>query len=108
MPGKVRYSGFLIPPLAKAAVNSALKKDGDQGVYGDLSGGLKDLETDSHVHIRGGFLYFLVSVSPDSGAGHGFSFKINKVTWRLKEDDTVYENVLEEEDDVDEGDGYDD
>ena len=91
---KTRCSGFLFPPFAKMAVNSALKKSGDRGVYGDLSGGLKELEKDSIIYIRGGFLSYQVSISPDSGAGHGFDLKVGKLSWRIKEDDLVYENVI--------------
>ena len=94
---KVRYSGFLIPPLAAWAVNRALKKQGDRGVYGDLSGGLKELAKDSFIRITGGLFHYTVDISPDSGEGHGFNFKVNKITRRIKDDDIVYENVIQEE-----------
>ena len=59
-------------------VDNSLKNYGNFKQYGDLSGGLSSLKDEYLTEILDQESYYVVSVTPDSMAGHDFRFKIDK------------------------------
>jgi len=59
-------------------LDKALKEQGDLGVYGDLSCGVEELLKDSYISITDNEEFYGIAVSPKSGAGHDFSFDVDR------------------------------
>lgn len=70
---------------AIAIADSSLKKNGNFGVYGNLTAGLYELLRQNHVWIEDRETYYLLSTSPDSGTGHDFSMAIDKNSLQISE-----------------------
>ncbi len=70
---------------AVAFVDDALKKNGDLGVYGDLSAGLEELSKDHEIVILSHDDHYVVRIVPDSRAGHEFHFKVSKSSGEIRD-----------------------
>ena len=59
-------------------IDEVLKKQGNLSAYGDLSVGLEVLKNDMEINIEEKEGFYNVELVPISGAGHDFSFSIDK------------------------------
>lgn len=58
-------------------IDGVLKKQGNLGVYGDLSAGLDALQREMVIEIQEEKGFYHISIYPLSGGGHDFSFSID-------------------------------
>ncbi len=59
-------------------LDRSLKLYGDLKVYGNLSDGIEALSLESIIHIEELSEKYQVIISPKSGAGHDFTFQVDK------------------------------
>lgn len=60
-------------------LDEALKKNGDFGVYGDISEGLAELLMYMYLSVEHRENQLIVTAAPLSGEGHDLSFRVNLI-----------------------------
>jgi len=74
----------LVPPDDIARIDAAIRKHGDFGVYGNITGGLTSLLAHSSISMARAPGRYAVSVEPRSGEGHKLSFTVVLATGALE------------------------
>jgi hypothetical protein len=75
--------GMWLPPDEVARIDQYLRANGDFGVYGNVTSGLRDLARYFQLQIRSATTSYHFSVTPRDGHGHFLHFSMDKTTGKI-------------------------